>query len=60
MLVATIESLEQTVTAIAFTPTPSQTPVLPAKIPDATELQKLLSDTIEDELIGILAHRFRS
>ena len=50
MLVTTIESLEQTVTAIAFTPTSSHTPVPPTKIPDATELQKLSSDTIEDEL----------
>jgi len=51
MLAATIESIEQTVTAIGFTPTPS---VTPTRVPDATELKNLLSDTIKDELIGIL------
>lgn len=54
MLAATVEALGQTVTAIAFTPTPSHTPVPPTKVPDATEIRNLLNDTIKDELIAIL------
>jgi len=53
-LAATVESLSQTATAIAFTPTPSNTPEPQTKIPDATELRNLLNNTIKDELIAIL------
>lgn len=54
IMAGTVESLGQTVTAYAFTPTPSNTPEPPTKVPDATELRGLLSDTIKDELIATL------
>ena len=57
VMAGTVESIGQTVTVFAFTPTPSNTPVPPTKVPDPTELRNLLSDTINGKLIAILGAR---
>ena len=54
VIAGTVESIGQTATAYSFTPTPSNTPLPPTKVPDPIELRNLLSNTIKDELIAIL------
>jgi len=51
VMASTAESIGQTVTAIAFTPTPTSTPT---RVPDPTELRNLLTNAINGKLIAVL------